>query len=239
MWEQRGPRVGWAGMATLGLIGSGHIGGTLARLAVGGGLDVVISNSRGPETLAGLAAELGPRARAATQAEAAAAGDWVVVTVPLKAYTQLPREALAGRTVLDTTNYYPERDGHIEALDNGSTTSSELLQDFLGESTHVVKAFNNIFFKHLGTLARPAGAQDRTALPIAGDDAEAKRRATELLDRLGYDAVDAGALAEGRRFQPGTPAYGPPYAKDPSRPFNEQEAGPASAAEIRAYLAKS
>ncbi|MEW2548831.1 NAD(P)-binding domain-containing protein [Streptomyces sp. NPDC047002] len=226
-------------MATLGLIGSGHIGGTLARLAVDGGLDVVISNSRGPETLADLAAELGPRARAATPAEAAAAGDWVVVSVPLKAYTQLPREALAGRTVLDTNNYYPERDGHIEALDDGSTTSSGLLQDFLGDSAHVVKAFNNIFFKHLGALARPAGAPDRTALPIAGDDAEAKRRATELLDHLGYDAVDAGALAEGRRFQSGTPAYGPPYAKDPSQPFAGQEAGPASAAEIRAYLAKA
>ncbi|WP_329456693.1 NADPH-dependent F420 reductase [Streptomyces sp. NBC_01497] len=226
-------------MATLGLIGSGYIGGTLARLAVDGGLDVVLSNSRGPETLADLVAELGPRARAATAAEAAAAGDWVVVTIPFKAYTALPREPLAGKTVIDTNNYYPQRDGQFEALDNGSTTSSELLQQYLGESAHVVKAFNNIFFKHLAVLARPAGAADRTALPIAGDDAEAKRHATELLSLLGYDTVDAGVLAEGRLFEPGTPAYGAPYAHNPEASFADQEAGPAPAAEVRAFLAKA
>lgn len=243
--------AGWPGVATLGLIGSGRIGSTLARLAVNGGLHIVLSNSRGPQTLTNLAAELGPRARAATAAEAAAAGDWVVVTVPFKAYDSLPREPLAGKTVIDTSNYSPQRDGGIQALDNGSTTSSELLQQYLGESAHVVKAFNNIHHQHLAVLNRPAGAEDRTALPIAGDSTEAKRHATELLDILGYDAVDAGPLAQGRRFAPGTPAYGAPYTELPSESFGplaagsapagflSLQAGPASAAEIRTLLEKA
>lgn len=159
-------------MATLGLIGSGNIGGTLARLAVNAGLDVVLSNSRGPQTLSDLVAELGPRARAATPAEAGAAGDWVVVTVPLKNYLQVPVAPLAGRTVLDTNNYYPQRDGNLARLDSGETTSSGLLQEHLPQS-RVVKAFNNIYFGHLASLARPAGSPDRTALPIAGDDLDA------------------------------------------------------------------
>ena len=225
-----------AGMATLGLIGSGNIGGTLARLAVDSGLDVVLSNSRGPETLGDLVAELGPRARAATPAEAAAAGDWVVVTVPLKAYQQVPREPLAGKTVLDTGNYYPERDGDIPELDKKEITESGLLQGHL-DGAHVVKAFNNIFFKHLAVLPRPAGAADRSALAIAGDDADAKAHATELLDLLGFDTVDAGPLDEGWRFQPGTPAYGLPYADKSVADFMAEPPSPASAADIEAALA--
>ncbi|MGW2256477.1 NADPH-dependent F420 reductase [Streptomyces sp. NPDC001780] len=201
-------------MSTLGLIGSGHIGSTLARLGVAAGLDVVLSNSRGPETLASLVAELGPRARAATPAEAAAAGDLVVVTVPLKNYRQVPVAPLAGKVVLDTNNYYPERDGRIAELDAEAVTTSELLQRHLPDAS-VVKAFNNIFFKHLAALARPSGAPDRSALPIAGDSPEAKASATELLDVLGFDAVDAGSLAESWRFQRDTPAYVVPYAKNP------------------------
>src|SRR5947199_8411469 len=197
-------------MTTIGLIGSGHIGGTVARLAVDAGHDVVLSNSRGPETLTGLVAELGPRARAATAAEAAAAGDVVVVTIPLRAYREVPVEPLRGKVVIDTNNYYPQRDGHIAELDDGSTTSSELLQAHLPDS-RVVKAFNNIQFGHLGSLYRPAGDPDRSVIAIAGDDAAAKRTVTEFLDSIGYDAYDAGPLAEGRRFQPGTPAYGQPY----------------------------
>nr|WP_302185289.1 NADPH-dependent F420 reductase [Streptomyces sp. GMY02] len=200
-------------MSTLGLIGSGNIGGTLARLAVAAGIDVVLSNSRGPETLSGLVAELGPRARAATAAEAAAAGDWVVVSVPLKNYRQVPVAPLAGKVVLDTNNYYPERDGRIPELDAEETTTSALLQDHLPDSK-VVKAFNNIFFKHLATLARPAEAPDRTALPIAGDDEEAKASAARLIGLLGYDVVDAGPLAESWRFQRDAPAYVLPYAQD-------------------------
>jgi predicted dinucleotide-binding enzyme len=197
-------------MTTIGLIGSGHIGGTVARLAVDAGHDVVLSNSRGPETLSDLVTQLGPHARAATPAEAAAAGDVVVVTIPLRAYPDVPVEPLRGKVVIDTNNYYPERDGHIAELDDGSTTSSELLQRHLPES-RVVKAFNNISFSHLGSLQRPAGHPERSVLAIAGDDEAARRTVSEFLDSIGYDAYDVGPLAEGRRYQPGTPAYGQPY----------------------------
>ena len=202
-------------MTTIGLIGSGNIGGTVARLAVDAGYDVVLSNSRGPETLSDLVAELGPRARAATAAEAAEAGDLVVVTVPLKAYQQVPVEPLRGKVVIDTNNYYPERDGHIDELDDESTTSSELLQAHLPES-HVVKGFNNIYFEHLGTLQRPAGSDERSVLAIAGEDDEAKKAVVSFLDDLGYDGYDVGPLAEGWRFQRDTAAYAGLYAPEGS-----------------------
>ncbi|WP_144120718.1 NADPH-dependent F420 reductase [Catellatospora sichuanensis] len=218
-------------MTTIGLIGSGNIGGTVARLAVAAGYDVVLSNSRGPETLADLAAELGPRARAGTVAQAAAAGDLVLVSVPLHAYDSVPPEPLTGKVVMDTNNYYPERDGQIEVLDDGSATSSELLQRHLA-GAHVVKVFNNIYFKHLGSLARPAGATDRSALPIASDDPAAKTAVTAFLDAIGYDAVDVGPLgAGGRMYQPGTPAYGTPYG-----PFSDDHGTPAPAAAVRAAV---
>src|SRR5437588_10565672 len=127
-------RVDRFAMKTIGLIGAGKIGRQVARLAVAHGYDVVISNSRGPETLSDLVAELGPGARAATVAEAARAGDIVVVTIPLKNYRSVPVEPLAGKIVIDTNNYYPERDGHIPELDNESTTTSELLQAHLPTS---------------------------------------------------------------------------------------------------------
>jgi predicted dinucleotide-binding enzyme len=193
-------------MTTLGLIGSGHIGSTVARLAVDAGIDVVLSNSRGPETLTELVEELGPHARAATAEEAAAAGDIVVVTVPLKAYKQVPVEPLRGKVVIDTNNYYFERDGHIPELDDESTTVSELLQAHLPESK-VVKAFNNINYRLLSSLARPTGSPERSVLAIAGDDDDAKKAVSYLLDRLGYDAYDVGPLSEGWRYQRGTPAY--------------------------------
>lgn len=198
-------------MTTLGLIGSGNIGSTLARLAIDAGYDVVLSNSRGPETLVDLVGALGDRARAATAEEAAAAGDLVVVTIPLKAYLDLPVEPLAGKVVVDTGNYYPQRDGQIAELDDESTTTSELVQAHL-IGAKVVKAFNNIYFRHLAELARPSGSDDRSALPIAGDDRQAKAAVVRLLDDIGYDAVDAGPLAEGWRFQRDTAAYGAPYA---------------------------
>jgi len=199
-------------MTTLGLIGSGHIGSALARLAVAAGHDVVLSNSRGPGTLADLVAELGPQARAATSTEAAQAGDLVVVTVPLKAYRDVPVEPLRGKVVIDTNNYYPERDGRIAELDDESTTTSELLQDHLPES-HVVKAFNNISFAHIPRLARPAGSPDRSVIAIAGDDAGAKQTVTGLLDSLGFDAYDVGPLAEGWRYQRDTAAYAGLYVR--------------------------
>ena len=203
----------------------------MARLAVDAGHDVVLSNSRGPETLAEFVAELGPRARAATGAEAAAAGDLVLVSVPLLAYPSLPADSFAGKAVLDTGNYYPQRDGHIAALDAGSLTDSEYLGQFL-PGARVVKVFNNIFFKHLQNLARAAGAADRTHLPIAGDSAEAKLSVVDFLDSIGYGAVDGGPLIDGWRQQPGTPVYGAPYGE-----FENEKGTPADAAVIRAALA--
>ncbi|MFC4033979.1 NADPH-dependent F420 reductase [Streptomyces polygonati] len=223
-------------MATLGLIGSGYIGSAIARLAVAGGLDVVLSNSRGPQTLAGLVEELGPRARAATALEAAEAGEWVVVTIPVLAFGDVPRQPLVGKVVLDTCNYYPQRDGQIPELDEGKVTSSEILQRQL-DGAHVVKVFNNIGFRHLAALARPSGAPDRTALPIAGDDAGARTRATELIDLLGYDVVDVGSLADSWRFEPGRPSYGLPYAENPGPDFMTQPAAPLSAADLKTLLA--
>ena len=217
-------------MTTVGIIGSGMIGGTVARLSVAAGHQVVLSNSRGPETLQELVAELGPLATAATAGQAAEAGDLVVVSVPVKAFAEIPAKPLGGKPVLDTGNYYPERDGQIEELDTGSLTSSGLLQRYLGQA-QVVKVFNNIFFKHLLSLARPSGAADRTALPIAGDDQAAKAAVTAYLDSIGYDAVDTGPLTESWRQEPGTPAYGTPYG-----PFSDEIGTPASAARIHAAL---
>jgi 8-hydroxy-5-deazaflavin:NADPH oxidoreductase len=193
---------------TIGIIGAGHIGSQVARLAIANGYNVVISNSRGPETLSALITELGPRARATTAAEAAKAGEIVVVSVPLKNYRSVPVEPLAGKIVIDTNNYYPERDGHIRELDNESTTTSELLQAHLPASK-VVKAFNHIYAAELTTHGQPAGTPNRRALVIAGDDAAAKTTVTRLLDQFGFDTVDAGPLREGWRIQRDTPGYGP------------------------------
>jgi 8-hydroxy-5-deazaflavin:NADPH oxidoreductase len=195
-------------MATIGLIGAGHIGSQLARLAVANGYDVVLSNSRGPETLKALAHEIGPNVKAATALEAARAGDIVVVTIPLKNIESVPVEPLAGKIVIDTNNYYPERDGKIAELENESTTTAELLQRHLPKSK-VVKAFNHIYASQLTTDGKPKGAKDRRALVIAGDDKQAKARVTELLDQFGFDTVDAGPLKEGWRIQRDTPGYGP------------------------------
>lgn len=193
---------------TLALIGSGMIGTAVARLAATAGLDVVLSNSREPSTLAALAASLG--ARAASASDAARAAGIVVAAIPVSAFGKLPVAALAGKTVIDTANYYPERDGHVPELDSGELTSSGLLQRHLPEST-VVKGLNVLTPHQIGTLARPAGAADRSALPIAGDDPEAKAAVTRLLDRLGFDAVDSGGLAGSWRAEPGTPGYILPY----------------------------
>jgi 8-hydroxy-5-deazaflavin:NADPH oxidoreductase len=203
-------------MTTIGLIGAGNIGSQVARLAVKAGYDVVISNSRGPETLSELIAELGPRARAATPLEAAKAGEIVVVSVPLKNYRSVPVEPLAGKTVIDTNNYYPQRDGHIPELDEERTTTAELLQAHLPTSK-VVKAFNHIYASQLTTDGKPAGAKDRRALVIAGDDPQAKATVVHLLDEFGFDTVDAGPLEEGWRIQRDTPGYGPRRTADELR----------------------
>ncbi|MFE4964653.1 NADPH-dependent F420 reductase [Streptomyces sp. NPDC056660] len=220
---------------TLGIIGSGSIGGAVARLAVDAGIDVVLSNSRGPESLRGLTERLGPRARAATPAEAAGVGDWTVVAVPFSAVPHLPADALAGKIVIDANNYYRLRDGAIAELLTGSLTAGELFQRY-APAARTVKTFNTIYFEHLISLARPAGSPDRSALPIAGDDDAAKESVTELLDRLGYDTVDVGATTESWRIQEGSPAYVLPYLSDPRLPWPRDPGKPADATEIRTAL---
>lgn len=187
----------------IGIIGAGNIGGTLARRWVDQGHEVAISNSRGPETLADKVAELGERARAVTPAEAAEFGEVVVVSVPLGHYLDVPTTGVAGKPVIDTNNYYPQRDGHMAQLDDGSTTSSELLQRHLPDAK-VVKAFNQIRWTNLGQDGTPSGTLGRTAIPIAGDDADAKRVVARLVEEIGFDAVDTGPLDTGVLFQPDT-----------------------------------
>ncbi|WP_341935531.1 NAD(P)-binding domain-containing protein [Microbacterium sp. LWO14-1.2] len=193
-------------MTTLGIIGAGHIGSQVARAAVAHGYDVVIANSRGPETLASLIAELGDRARAATAAEAAAAADIAVVTIPLGRIDELPVDELAGKIVLDTNNYYFERDGRIEALDKGETTTSELLQRQLPTS-RIAKAFNHIMARDITTDGAPAGSENRRALATAGDDADAVEFVTRFYDELGFDTVNIGPLSESWRVERDRPAY--------------------------------
>ncbi len=223
---------------TWGFIGSGNIGSTVARLAINAGHNVVMSNSRGPETLTKLIDDLGPQSQAATAEEAAAASDVVVVTIPLKHYRDVSAAALRGKVIMDTMNYYPKRDSQIAALDDESTTTSELLQAHLPDSK-VVKVFNNIYFEHLAVLARPAGDPQRSALAIAGDDAEAKVTVMALLDAIGYDTVDLGPLTEGWRTQRDTAAYGTMYAADPAdwsqgaRPADAETVAAAAAAAQR------
>ena len=170
------------------------------------GYDVVFSNSRGPETLQDLVAELGPKARAATAAEAAAAGDFAVVTVPLKNYKDVPVEPLAGKIVIDTNNYYWERDGRIPALDNGEATTSGLLQEHLPQSK-VAKGFNHIMAKDITTDGTPAGTENRRALATASNYPEAADLVTRLYDEFGFDTVDVGPLSESWRVERDRPAY--------------------------------
>jgi 8-hydroxy-5-deazaflavin:NADPH oxidoreductase len=191
----------------IGIIGAGHIGGTLAKRFVDVGHEVALSNSRGPETLASLVDAVGERAQATTTADAARFGDVVVVAIPMGRYREVPTDAVMGKVVIDANNYYPQRDGHFEELDSDRTTSSELLQAHL-PGAHVVKAFNAIQWMRLRDEGRPAGDPGRLAIPLSGDDEEAKRTVAELIDQLGFDPVDAGTLAEGgRKHQTGAPAY--------------------------------
>jgi predicted dinucleotide-binding enzyme len=191
----------------IGIIGAGHIGGTLAKLFVDAGHDVAVSNSRGPETLTRLVEQIGGGAQATIPAEATRFGEVVVVSVPFGRYRDVPSEAVAGKVVIDTNNYYPQRDGHFEELDSDRTTSSELLQAHLSGG-RVVKAFNAILWTRLRDAGRPVGDDERIGIPISGDDDEAKQTVAALIDQIGFDAVDAGTLARGgRTHQPGTPAY--------------------------------
>jgi predicted dinucleotide-binding enzyme len=194
-------------MTTIGFIGAGNIGQSVARLAVDHGYDVVLSNSRGPETLADVVAGLGPHADADTAAGAAERGDLVVVTVPFKAHRDVPAAPLAGKVVVDTNNYYPTRDGQFAELDDKADTSAGMLQAHLPES-HVVKAFNHVMSSQLLEHGQPSGTAGRRALAIAGDDADAKATVGRLIDELGFDVVDVGPLAESWRIEPDHPGYG-------------------------------
>lgn len=193
----------------IGMIGSGRIGGTLAKLFAGNGHEVALSNSRGPDTLRGLAEESGESVRATSVEEAAEHAEVAVVAIPLHAYPELPADRLRGRIVVDANNYYANRDGHIEELDDGSSTSSELLARHL-RGARVVKAFNTMTFETLATEGRPgAPREERIAMLLSGDDEEAKRVVAGLIDEIGFAPVDAGALAAGgRRQQPDSPVYG-------------------------------
>ena len=198
----------------IGIVGAGNIGGTLATLFTRSGHEVALANSRDPRTLAGQVAALGPRAHAATAAEAAAFGEVVVLAIPLGAYADLPPEPFAGRIVVDANNYYPARDGRIAELDSGALTSTGLLARHLPDA-RVTKAFNTIHWEHLRDLGRPdAPAADRRAIPIAGDDAAAKAVLTDLIDQIGFTAVDTGLLVDSWRQQPDTPVYGAEVSAD-------------------------
>lgn len=187
----------------IGIIGSGHIGGTLTRRLRTLGHEVGVANSRGKESLGDLAGETG--AHPATVKDAVHNGEIVVVAIPLKAVPDLPGEIFTGKVVVDANNYYPQRDGHIAALDAGTPSSRWVARHLAGAT--VVKAFNNIYAQHLLEGGKPAGAPGRIALPVAGDDDAAKRTVMALVDELGFDPVDAGGLDESWRQQPGTPVY--------------------------------
>ncbi|MFJ9085732.1 NADPH-dependent F420 reductase [Streptomyces sp. NPDC102384] len=195
---------------TVGIIGSGLVGGSIARLAVDAGYRVVLSNSRGPETISELVEQLGPLARAGTVDEAIAAGDIIALPLPLPVIEALPAEKLAGKVVIDQTNYYPEFWSHAE-LDNGELTSSEFVQRHFKDSL-VVKALHNLDWNHMYSNARPTGDAERTTMPIAGNDDGAKKTVTQFLETVGYNVVDAGSLAESWRIEPETPIYFWPYA---------------------------
>jgi predicted dinucleotide-binding enzyme len=191
----------------IGIVGAGRIGRALAVRFAAAGHEAMLCNSRGPETLAEVVASIEGNVHAGTVPEAARYGPIVAIAIPVRATRELPPEPFAGRTVVDANNYYPARDGQIPELDTDEITSSELLASLLPAAA-VVKAFNTIHVGRLLDESRPdLPAEERLAIPIAGDDANAKRTVVELIDQIGFTAVDAGTLAESRRQQPGSPVY--------------------------------
>jgi 8-hydroxy-5-deazaflavin:NADPH oxidoreductase len=189
----------------LGIIGAGRIGATAARLFVRAGHEVALSNSRGPDSLKSLVAELGPRAQAMTVADAARFGEVVMEAIPFKHYRSLPADALAGKVLISAANYYAQRDGEIKF---GDLAQTELVQAQLREA-RVVKAFNTIYWEHLrdqGDLSKPV--EERRAIFLAGDDEEAKRIVAFLVEEIGFGPVDTGSLREGgKRQEPGSNIY--------------------------------
>ncbi len=191
----------------IGIVGAGNIGHTLARRFREVGHEVLIANSRGPETLTDIERETG--AVAVTAHEAVRGVDVAIVTIPESKVPQLPPDLFEGvpaeTVVVDTGNYYPrQRDGRIDAIEEGMP-ESQWVSERIGRP--VIKAFNNIYAEHLGTRGKPSTAESRIALPVAGDDANAKATVLKLVDEIGFDGVDAGPLDESWRQQPGSPVY--------------------------------
>lgn len=193
-------------MNTIGIIGAGEVGSQIARAAIACGYNVVIANSRGPETLKDLIDELGTAARAETAAGAAAAGDVVVVAVPLKMVNDMPASELVGKIVIDTNNYMAWRDGQFPIVDSGEKTVHELRQEQL-PGAKVVKAFTHIQAPRLTTWGRSAGSSERLALSASSDFPEAVEFVTRLYDQFGFDTVDHSPLSESWRSAPGQPAW--------------------------------
>ena len=234
---------------TIAFIGSGAIASALARLSVAAGLNVIVSNSRSPETLTDLVGELGNHAQAATSEEAARRGDLVVLATPFNAYEKLPVTSLNGQVVIDTMNYYPIRDGQIPVLDTAQLTSSELVQQHL-KGAKVVKALNNLNAPHLFLNARlhDRSRSSRTTLPIAGDHSEANEAVMKFMDTIGYNAIDMGPLSESWRSEPGTPIHVWPYGPQIPEGLSGEEAQawytqtpgtPVSSAQAKDLVAKA
>lgn len=208
---------------TIGIIGSGMIGSALARLSINAGFNVIVSNSRGADTLSAFIRELGSHAKAASVEEAAKESDLIIVAIPMKAYSSLPAAAFKNKIVIDTMNYYPGRDGQIPELDAAKLTSSELLQQHL-QGAKVVKALHNLDFHHLYTNASSHNNTSRTTLPIAGDDVKSKQEVAAFMNAIGYNSVDIGSLSESWKIEPGTPIYVMPYVPKIPDGLTEEEA---------------
>ena len=211
-------------LKTIGIIGSGLVGKAVARLSIAAGYNVVISNSRGPHTLTEVVKDLGPRARAGSVEEAIESGDIVTISIPLPVHDQLPAKAFRNKIVLDQTNYYPGMgDYYNDDLDKAKLTSSELIQSYLCEAK-VVKGMHNIGWIHMEANARPKGDKNRTSLPVAGDDFDAKQTVMGFIDSIGFDVVDSGSLSNSWRIEPNTPIYFWPYAPEIPEGVSEERA---------------
>jgi predicted dinucleotide-binding enzyme len=193
-------------MTTIGILGSGHVGTSLARASIAHGYDVILSNTRGPGSLTAVVSDLGPHASAASPTEAASAADFAIVAIPLTGIDQVPVRPLAGKVVISTINYFPRRDGHITAIEDGTTTTPGLLQAHLPDS-YVVRAFSMLDAADMSGDGYRRGDPKRRALALAGDDVAAKKLVARLYDEFGFDPLDIGGLAESWRIEAGQPAF--------------------------------